>query len=124
MTAIPLPTVAPESCDGCGVCCMEIRVPPFCVLWEGEQPQPIDDTPESLEEVRYALAVPADLRRALSKQSIFAVLEEKSACTWFDMATRKCRHYDYRPPICREFQRGEPLCLEQREEARRSGQIP
>lgn len=112
-----LPTIQPESCDGCGVCCMGIRVPPFCVIWDGDTPTPLDGTPESAEEVRYALAVPLDLRRALSKRSIFSVMEDESPCTWFDMATRKCRHYDLRPPICREFERGDPLCLEQRSAA-------
>jgi Fe-S-cluster containining protein len=115
MPEIKLPTIPQVTCEGCGVCCMVVRTPPFCVIWEGDVPTAIDQTEESLEEVRMALAVPAAMRKVLSKHSIFEVLQEESPCIWFDMATKKCKHYDLRPPICRDFEMGSRFCLEHRE---------
>lgn len=28
--------------------------------------------------------------------------DDGSACVWFDLSTRKCRHYEHRPTICVE----------------------
>jgi Fe-S-cluster containining protein len=115
MPDIHLPTIQPVSCEGCGVCCMVVRVPPFCVIWDGDRPTPIDDSEESLAEVRYALAVPDRLRQELSKHSVFEVLQDEAPCTWFDPKTKQCRHYDLRPPICRDFEMGSRFCMEHRE---------
>jgi Fe-S-cluster containining protein len=32
-------------------------------------------------------------------------------CLWFDPVSRKCRHYEHRPPVCREFEVGGEDCL-------------
>jgi Fe-S-cluster containining protein len=37
-------------------------------------------------------------------------------CLWFDVPTRRCRHYEDRPPVCREFEVGGEGCLGWREE--------
>lgn len=31
-------------------------------------------------------------------------------CVWFDLRTRRCRHYDQRPSACRRFEIGTDLC--------------
>ena len=94
---------------------MVVRVPPFCVIWEGETPTAIDQSPESLEDLRRVMAVPEAMRRELSKHSVFEVLADEAPCTWFDMQTKKCKHYDLRPPICRDFEAGSRFCMEHRE---------
>lgn len=38
-------------------------------------------------------------------------------CAWFDMATRKCRHYEHRPEVCVEFAVGSADCNEHRKSA-------
>lgn len=32
-------------------------------------------------------------------------------CGFFDLATRKCRHYEHRPDICIDFEMGSDDCL-------------
>jgi Fe-S-cluster containining protein len=32
-------------------------------------------------------------------------------CIWLDLATKRCRHYDYRPRLCRDFELGGEDCL-------------
>lgn len=36
-------------------------------------------------------------------------------CVWLDLETKRCRHYELRPPVCREFVPGNEVCLEDRE---------
>ena len=84
-----------ESCDGCGVCCLQQGHPPYT-----------DD------ELQY---VPDDLLGPI--QEHLAALEESDfgqPCIWFDDETKQCRHYEHRPQVCRDFERGCPMCVQLR----------
>lgn len=37
-------------------------------------------------------------------------VREEVPCLWLDPLTRRCRHYEDRPPVCREFQVGSAAC--------------
>ena len=41
--------------------------------------------------------------------------EPLERCLWFDSATRKCRHYQWRPQVCRDYELGGDACLATRE---------
>jgi Fe-S-cluster containining protein len=95
-----------ESCDGCGVCCMHMATPPYDA--------------EELEELRehnepvYADYIAARDSRLLQ---FTANGTDHVPCGWFDMVTRRCRHYEYRPFVCEMFQRGGWSCHSQRADA-------
>jgi uncharacterized protein len=92
--AIAQPAVT--TCDGCGVCCTEVSVPPFL--------DEIDFVPPELAAEFYAAqAIEAEL------------VAQKQPCIWHDRATGKCKHHEHRPNICREYEIGGELCLETRE---------
>lgn len=78
------------NCDGCGLCCEEMRTPPF--LWlNGEKP------PKHLE---------AEVVKAIKDRS----RPQDAPCLWFDHEARQCRHYEHRPEICRDFEMGLEYC--------------
>lgn len=89
-------------CVGCGACCMHMAVPPF-----------IDEHENLPDEVL------ADYREAVhSRELQFAVHGvDEIPCAWFDMVTRRCRHYEHRPKICRDFDMGGDDCRRMREQA-------
>jgi hypothetical protein len=43
-------------------------------------------------------------------------VRQELPCLWFDVPTRRCRHYHDRPPECRAFEVGGKGCLAWREE--------
>lgn len=52
---------------------------------------------------------------------LFRGQEPQTRCLWFDTETRRCRHYEFRPPICIEYELGGRSCLLRRREALRNG---
>ncbi len=90
------------SCDGCGICCMHMSVPPFDDEEVGLLQSPI------LEDY---LAVKESRRLQLKVHGT-----DYTPCGWFDMATRKCKHYYYRPVVCRVFEVGNTYCLDLRKD--------
>jgi Fe-S-cluster containining protein len=42
--------------------------------------------------------------------------EPLEKCLWFDAATRRCRHYDWRPQVCQDYELGGDACLILRKE--------
>lgn len=87
----PLPVI---SCDSCGKCCSMQGTPPML-------PDEFDALPTALKWDRRANADRYDLNLP---------------CLWFDVATKRCRHYDHRPIVCREFETGGEDCLRFRDE--------
>ena len=77
--------ILPESCEGCGACCMYVGVPPF----SEEELRGLDM--KTLGEIRFN-----DDR-------------EWCPCIWLD-GNKKCSRYDERPKTCRDFERGSSAC--------------
>jgi Fe-S-cluster containining protein len=96
---VDAPAQVVTSCEGCGVCCTEVPVPPF------------------LDDIDF---IPAELQReVIEAQKVEAELTaQRRPCIWHDPKTMKCIHHDHRPNICREFEIGGELCLEIRERFR------
>jgi Fe-S-cluster containining protein len=73
----------------------------------------------------YALwrAMPANLRRELTRYFVALYRRrpgtgrEGLPCLWYDIETRRCRNYDWRPLACREFEIGGEDCLRHRNRA-------
>ena len=93
MTELPLLDSNPK-CIGCGACCMMMTVPPDC--GEPEDDAWWESLPESLQE------------------EIGAVEGYGQPCIWLDIETRRCKHYEHRPPTCRKFNPGNAVCEEDR----------
>lgn len=108
-TKISLPILGPTSCEGCGQCCLGIGSP--IVLYvsrrEANGPHPFR---------------PADLPMALINEidAHFSGLvrgqEPQEQCLWYDSASRRCRHHEYRPQLCRDYELGGRACLSLRRE--------
>ncbi|HEX4796700.1 MAG TPA: YkgJ family cysteine cluster protein [Humisphaera sp.] len=97
-TKIELPVAGSSpvtSCEGCGVCCTEVSVPPYL--------DEIDFIPRELQREVYAARLIEDELTA-----------QKRPCIWWDASTRKCIHHEDRPNVCREYEVGRELCLETR----------
>jgi Fe-S-cluster containining protein len=95
-----------ESCDGCGVCCLEQNSPPgygavICASWGDE---------EDNERVRNmspeARAVLDEYLERLKRHEV----NDGVPCCWYDKETKGCRFYDERPSICRDFERSSEGC--------------
>jgi uncharacterized protein len=80
----------PETCFGCGRCCVRTS-PDFDVLVQAGDPVPLDLT-EVIDGLRW-------MRR-----------RPDQACVALDATSRLCTIYDRRPQGCRELQRGDPEC--------------
>lgn len=85
-----------ESCDGCGVCCMQTVAPPF-TLRDGVHEAEIRQVPQHLID---EIMPTWELRFQLTERP----------CLWFDETTRSCRHYEFRPQACRDFELDSTIC--------------
>lgn len=90
-----------DSCDGCGACCSLMMMPPF-------------------EDEDDAMYVPPELEAELDEVWQASLSDPTLSrigkpCFWFNVETRKCKHYEFRPAICRRFEIGNPICREDRE---------
>ena len=102
---LQFPVLQPESCDGCGLCCVGIGSPVLLYQTRPEEPHPFrpDQLPlELIEEIDRNF-------RGLSRGQ-----EPKQQCLWFDADRRCCKHYEWRPQICREYELGGQECLRER----------
>lgn len=73
------------SCEGCGVCCMREISPPYM--------DEIDLIPRALQD---------EVNQHRAAMELLG--GGAGPCLWFDMATKRCTHYDDRPNVCREFE--------------------
>ena len=107
-----LPILAPESCDGCGLCCEGIGSPVLLYQTRPELQGPHPFRPAGL---------PQDLIDEIDRH--FAGVprghEPQERCLWFDPKSRRCRHYEWRPQICHEYELGGPQCVTLRAERAR-----
>lgn len=109
-----LPVIS--SCDACGACCRFVTTPPFL--------RRLDGTAEEIWE-RLTWDRPDLVAELIAAESARKTRGEPSygtPCTWLDLATGRCRHYDDRPRACRAFELGGQDCRDAR---RRAGnQVP
>lgn len=91
-----------HDCNGCGACCMTASLPPGYVLGA-----------KAIILHPITRAMPAEVQREL-KAAVDDVQSGRRAplspCLWLDLETRRCRHYDLRPPDCRRMELGGEHC--------------
>ena len=85
-------------CDNCGVCCLDLSLPPF----------------DANEEV---LRATDELLQQLDAYARSARCRDSNPCFWLDLASGKCRHHEMRPAACRWFVPGSAACNELRHRA-------
>jgi Fe-S-cluster containining protein len=107
--SVILPVLDPESCTGCGCCCEGIGSP--VAVYASRRPFD-DGHPFRPPELPAALIAEIDAHFA----GLVRGQEPQDQCLWFDVTTRQCRHYEYRPPLCREYELGGRACLSLRRE--------
>lgn len=86
------------TCDGCGVCCLSMGVPPF-----------LQNEIETLPDV---------LRNEIDTFLINEPDRETSGkpCFWYDINSKKCKHHQHRPFVCEDFEIGSAACLNYRKQ--------
>ncbi len=98
--------------EGCGNCCVQVGIPPFRYKADGRivdvvvrdvcEAKLVSDT----EELPLPENMPAELVEQLSRLAPLGLEFRGEPCIWFDMRTRRCKHYELRPNICRMFDCG------------------
>jgi uncharacterized protein len=106
---VELDVLQPESCDGCGLCCEGIGSPVLLYVTRDEEPSPHPFRPPGL---------PDELQREIDAAfgGLYRGQEPLDRCLWFDPATRRCRHYEWRPRICHDYELADRPCLALRRE--------
>jgi uncharacterized protein len=109
---VRLPIV--ESCEGCGACCCRVvTLPPFRRVFGEEGEEAWDRLRWDRPDLRAGFLEAERARKADGEASF------GSPCLWLDLASGRCRHYEFRPRACREFAVGGVDCLD----ARRRGGV-
>ena len=104
----PLPILAPDSCDDCGLCCEGIGSP---VLLYQSLPQVAGPHPQR------PAGLPSELIDEIDAHFLGLARgeEPQERCLWYDAQTKRCRHYEWRPQICRDYELGGTACLLRRQ---------
>ena len=104
--------VSAQGCRKCGKCCEMLGSPPFLQRL-GQQGIPIvreslvayhdmpEDIPAGLRWEYQGYMAAVRVGRAINRR------DEKLPCFWWDVQTKVCRHYRYRPKVCQDFYCGE-----------------
>lgn len=97
----PLPVI--KNCDDCGACCT------------GQAALPVSWYTSTAVLLDGSSSLPPELLAELEAMRIRFLADgfppDDSACVWYDVETRRCRHYEHRPDICRdEVQPGDDSC--------------
>ena len=90
------------TCEHCGACCRDMRVPLFEIGESDELPRTCD----AVDEL-------ATFREHVN-DTLLASDIDFWPCCWLNLATMACRHYASRPAVCREFEVGSDECLQHR----------
>lgn len=93
-----------ESCDGCGACCRVVALPPFVREFGGEGEEAWERLRWDRPDLRAGFLEAEAARKASGGPSF------GTPCLWYDGATGRCRHYDFRPRACRAFEVGGVDC--------------
>ena len=107
MTPLQLEVLQPESCEGCGLCCEKIGSP--VLLYQSR-------LRESGAHAFRPPGLPTELIREIDEHfnGLTRGQEPQDRCLWFDPATRRCKHYRWRPQICHDYELGGQACLHER----------
>ncbi|MDR3634683.1 MAG: YkgJ family cysteine cluster protein [Isosphaeraceae bacterium] len=108
-TAMRLPVIT--SCTACGACCLVVTAPPFQRVFDGEGEEAWERLRRERPDLVDAIVADARARRQAGIPSY------GTPCSWFEPATRACRHYDHRPRACRDFAIGAIDCHDARRRA-------
>ncbi len=104
-----LPVLEPDSCEDCGHCCEGIGSPVLLYVTRDHESGNHPFRPPGL---------PAELQSEIDAAfgGLFRGQEPQDRCLWFDPATRRCRHYEWRPQVCRDYELAGTACLLRRRE--------
>jgi Fe-S-cluster containining protein len=105
----PLPII--ESCEGCGACCRVVTLPPFVRVVGGEGEEAWERLRWDRPDLRSEILDSDAARKAVGAPSF------GTPCLWYDAATGRCRHYEFRPKACRSFEVGSIDCRDARRRA-------
>ena len=99
-----------QACDGCSACCLSVGHPPFLLEGYGARCcRLVVKTPQPTFVALKAQPVAAQVAYLKHRGTINA------ACSWLDVAKKRCRYYEFRPDICRTFEVGGKWCSQFRE---------
>ena len=107
------------SCDKCGACCTHMATPPMFAAFfppRGKKMPKFMFGTEDHDIVKtFSRALWAETRALFDEAWKTNRSAKDVPCFWFDEATRRCRHWEFRPTICREFEVGGEDCKDHRE---------
>lgn len=87
----------------CGACCTGQAALPIHLVGEGFRMPSVSPLPEELQ-AELLVTVAGYIRDG-------AWPDDGSLCIWYDIQTRKCKHYEHRPELCRDgLQVGDESC--------------
>ncbi len=100
------------TCDDCnGACCRNQPTPPGYTAVLSNP----DGWPPGLgDHERVAILAREDPKAIEDIYDAMAVGDDFAPCCWLDLATGRCRYYEYRPAVCRDFHVGSNACLRAR----------
>ena len=112
-----------DPCRGCGACCEYMGAPPgYAPAYAPEGETPADWW--LTDDGRTLQAMPAEVRgtldayyRSVREGALEDREQQADPCLWYDPATRRCLHYEWRPTPCRAFEAGGDDCKGVREYA-------
>ena len=100
------------TCEGCGVCCMHVSVPPYN---EQEKEWLKKNEPAVYGDLMAVRRSQYRFSQAFGDALHFS--DERIPCGWFDLVTGQCRHHEHKPEVCRDFEVGGGGCLDFRKRA-------
>jgi Fe-S-cluster containining protein len=101
---VRLDVLEPESCSGCGLCCLGIGSPPIYYVTYPTLIGPHPFRPPGLPD-----HLVAEVDAAF--YGMHRGQEPLERCIWHDPATGLCRNYEWRPQVCRDYELGGRECL-------------
>lgn len=91
-----------DHCNNCGLCCMHMGAPPFSITDYENLPSDLKRSVDAFED-------------SPRRKWQYANGESEGACSWLNLETGRCKHYEHRPDVCREFEVGNSGCRALRE---------
>ncbi len=111
MSQFPAELPVIDSCDGCGACCRVVVRPPYYRVFE----ELWEDAWERLRRGRPDLLAALIASEKADQEA--GLPDYGRPCQWYDAATARCLHYEYRPLACHEFEVGGEDCRDARRRA-------